>query len=293
MAEVARVHNLEALKKLKHALYKFQETVNVALTDAESDMQRTTIWLETEQRTYWTAELRKRHEAVEKAKQAVRDKQLYKDATGHRSSAVDEMKVLQAAQRRLVEAEQKVAAVKKYIPKMQKETQIYRGGVQRFASTVQHDLPVAVDRLDNMLATLEAYVSLGSGGPPDLATSMAGGFGAGATEPSGGMTRPADAPVPTGPQIPANFPKFDAPKVALTYVERTTGEPRTPTGDVPVDGASTFEVFPTADDARRFAAEKVEADPRLQCNIHDSGGHLLHLVKSGDPPPPPKPYAGE
>ena len=62
VAEVARVHNLEALKKLKHALYKFQETVNVALTDAESDMQRTTIWLETEQRTYWVAQLRKRHE---------------------------------------------------------------------------------------------------------------------------------------------------------------------------------------------------------------------------------------
>ena len=293
MAEVARVHNLEALKKLKHALYKFQETVNVALTDAESDMQRTTIWLETEQRTYWVAQLRKRHEAVEKAKQAVREKQLYKDSTGQRSSAVDEMKVLQAAQRQLAEAEQKVAAVKKYIPKMQKETQIYRGGVQRFASTVQHDLPIAVDRLDNMLATLEAYVSLGSGGPPDLATSAAGGFGAGATDPSGGMTRPADAPVPAAPQIPANFPRFDAPKVALTYVERTTGEPRTPTGDVPVDGASTFEVLPTADDARRFAAEKVEADPRLQCNIHDASGHLLHLVKAGDPPPPPKPYAGD
>jgi len=294
MAEVARVQNLEALKKLKYALQKFQETINVALTDAESDMQRTTIWLETEQKTYWVAEHRKRHEAVEKAKQAVREKQLYKDSTGYRSSAVDEMKVLQAAQRRLVEAEQKVAAVKKYIPKMQKDTQIYRGGVQRFASTVQHDLPVAITRLDNMLATLEAYVSLGSGGPPDVATSAAGGgFGPGATEPSGGMARPADAPVPAGPQIPRNFPKFDAPKVALTYVERTTGEPRTPSGDVPTDGASTFELFPTADDARRFAAERVEADPRLQCNIHDPAGHLLHLVKAGDPPPPPKPYAGD
>src|SRR5215217_4352482 len=94
MAEVARVHNLEALKRFKQALWKFQETVNVALTDAESDMQRTSIWLETEQRTYWTSQHRKRHEAVEKAKQAVREKQLYKDASGTRSSAVDEMKIL-------------------------------------------------------------------------------------------------------------------------------------------------------------------------------------------------------
>ncbi|MGB7157249.1 MAG: hypothetical protein WBD40_04225, partial [Tepidisphaeraceae bacterium] len=221
MAEVARVHNLEALKHFKHALWKFQEIANVALTDAESDMQRTSIWLETEQRTYWIAEQRKRHEAVEKAKAAVREKQLYKDATGYRSSAVDEVKILQAAQRRLAEAEQKVLAVRKYIPKMQKETQTYRGGVQRFASTVQSDLPVAVSKLEQMLATLEAYVSLGSGGPPELATSSADFGRGGSAEPSGGMTRPegAEGPPAPFPQGPANFPKFDAPKVALTYVE--------------------------------------------------------------------------
>lgn len=209
MSEVARVHNLEALKKLKHALHKFQETVNVALTDAESEMQRTSIWLETEQRTYWTSQLRKRHEAVEKAKQAVREKQLYNDASGNRSSAVDEMKVLQAAQRSLVEAEQKVAAIKKFIPRMQKQTQVYRGGVQRFASSVQSDLPVAVDKLDRMLAKLEAYVSLGSGGAPEMATSTADGVRGAAAEPSGGMTRPVA-------EEPQQGPKAEAPDRAQT-----------------------------------------------------------------------------
>ncbi len=204
MAEVARVHNLEALKKLKHALWKFQESVNVALTDAESDMQRASIWLETEQRTYWAAQLRKRHEAVEKAKQAVREKQLFKDASGNRSSGVDEMKLLQAAQRSLVEAERKVAAIKKYIPKLQKETQHLRGGVQRFASTVQIDLPVAVDKLDRMLASLEAYVSLGAGGPPTVATTSADVSRGASAEPAGGMTRRADAP--SIPQVPAHHP---------------------------------------------------------------------------------------
>lgn len=199
MAEVARVHNLEALKKLKRALHKFQETVNVALTDAESEMQRTSIWLETEQRTHWNAQLRKSHEAVEKAKQAVREKQLFNDASGNRSSAIDEMKILQKAQRRLAEAEQKVAAIKKYIPRMQKETQIYRGGVQRFASTVQIDLPIAVDKLDQMLAKLEAYVSLGSGGPPAPATSTADSAPSGSAIPPAGMARPADAPAPQTP----------------------------------------------------------------------------------------------
>src|SRR5687768_5753834 len=135
------------------------------------------------------------------------------------------MKVLQTAQRALAEAEHKVAAVKKFIPLMQKQTQAYRGGVQRFASTVQIDLPVAVEKLDRMLAALEAYVSLGSGGPPELASSTADGSR------GAGMTRPADAaatsPPPSLPEIPANFPRLEPPQVALTHVEHLTGEPRT------------------------------------------------------------------
>jgi hypothetical protein len=301
MAEVARVHNLEALKRLKHALWKFQEIAMVSLTDAESDMQRTGIWLETEQKTYWTAQLRKRQEAVEKAKEKVREKQLYKDATGMRSSAVDEMKILQAAQRSLVEAEQKVVAIRKFIPKMQKETMIYRGGVQRFASTIHTDLPVAIDKLDRLLATLEAYVSLSAGSPPDMATSTAELFGRGAGgAPSGGMTRAtggepapaaAAAPAPAPPEKPANFPRIEPPQVALIHVEQLTGDPRSPDGS-PITGEPSYTVFETADDARRYAYDKVQADPLLQCNIHDAQGHLLHLVKADDPPPPAKPYDG-
>ena len=295
MAEVARVQNLEALKQLKHALWKFQETINIALTDAESDMQRTGIWLETEQKTYWNAQLRKRQEAVEKAKEKVREKQLYKDATGMRSSAVDEMKILQAAQRQLVEAEQKVVAIRKFIPKMQKETMIYRGGVQRFASTVHTDLPVAISKLDRLLATLEAYVSLSAGSPPDMATSTAELFGGGGA-PSGGMTRatggePAPTAAPSTPQKPANFPQIERPQVALIHVEQLTGDPRSPDG-APVTGEPSYMVFETADEARRYAYEKVQADATLQCNILDPDGHLLHLVKAGDPPPPPKGYDG-
>jgi len=226
MAELARVHNLDVLRKFKHALWKFQETANVALTDAESDLQRTSIWLETEQRTYWNGQLRKRHEAVQKAREKVQEKQLYKDATGHRSSAVDEMKILQAAQRALAEAEQKVAAIKKFIPKMQKQTQMYRGGVQRFASTVQSDLPVAVDRLDQMLATLEAYVSFGSGAPPELATSTASspqGGSVSVVEPPGGMTRPT--PAPTDPRPAANLPTLES-SVAPASESHALDEPR-------------------------------------------------------------------
>ncbi len=290
MSETAHVHNVEALKRFQHALWRFQEIANVALTEAESDMQRGQIWLETEQRTYWSAQVRKHHEAVEKAKQAVREKQLYKDGSGARSSAVDEMKLLQAAQRRLEEANQKIANVKKNIPRLQKETQMYRGGVQRFASTVQSDLPMAVAKLEQLSAALEAYVTLGSGAPGE-AVSTADFSRSSIADSSAGMTRP-DGPeaalqpdassqrVEKAAEKPANFPTFQPPKVALAHVEQATGEARTTDGEAPSDAAFSYMLFESVQQAHDYAARKVAADPRLQCNIFDAAGHLLHLVRN-------------
>ena len=104
MAETARVESIDALKAFKRALFKFAEGASVALGDAESEVHRAQLWLETEQRSHWNNQLRLRTEAVAKAKEAVRMKKLYKDATGARQSAVEEEKALALAQRRLVEA---------------------------------------------------------------------------------------------------------------------------------------------------------------------------------------------
>lgn len=162
MAEGAKVHSIEAIKAFRTALWKFAEIANVALGDAESETNRVQIWLETEQPTYWQGQARKRHEAVEKAKEALRMKKLFKDPTGARQSYVDEEKALAAAMRRLEEANEKLAAIRKYIPRLQRETHLYKGAVQRFATIVQSDLPVAAVDLSRMLGQLEAYVSLGA-----------------------------------------------------------------------------------------------------------------------------------
>ena len=65
---------------------KFAEGACVALGDAESEIQRTQIWLETEQRSHWHNQVRVRTEKVTRAKEALRMKKLYKDATGSRQS---------------------------------------------------------------------------------------------------------------------------------------------------------------------------------------------------------------
>jgi len=101
MGEVARVHSIETLKIFKVYLLKFAEAANVALGDAESELHRIQMWLETEQQSFWQMQLRKRQEIVSRCKEAVRMKKVFKDSTGRQQSAVDEEKALQIAQRRL------------------------------------------------------------------------------------------------------------------------------------------------------------------------------------------------
>ncbi|HMO25461.1 MAG TPA: hypothetical protein PKB10_04265 [Tepidisphaeraceae bacterium] len=193
MAEGARVESIESLTRFRIALIKFAEACDLALAGAEAELGRTSTWLETEQLSYWQTQIRKRREAVERAKEAVRMKKLYKDSTGRQQSAVEEEKMLKVAQRRVEEAETKLAATRRYIRVMQRETQMYKGGVQRLATSIADAVPNAASVLANHVETLQRYVGLGpatvgSGASSTTPTSPAGSIDSIA----GSMARPMD-----------------------------------------------------------------------------------------------------
>ena len=168
MSGTARIDSVDALRMFRTVLVKFAEQAQVSLGDAEGEMARVLVWLETEQTTYWSGQIRKRHDWVEKCKEAVRQKKLFKSPTGSTQSAVEEEKALRMAIKKEEEAVEKLKAVRRYIPRLQKEISMYKGGVQRLATTVSSDIPLAVSRLDKMTQALEAYAALGvSGGGAD------------------------------------------------------------------------------------------------------------------------------
>src|SRR4051812_11175698 len=181
MSNPARVESIEALKMFRRAIIKFIEAATVAMGDAESEMQRRLNWLENEQDSYWQGQIKKRTEDVAKAKDAVRQKELFKDFAGRTPSADQEKKALRIALQRLEEAERKLAAVRRYAKKLPKEIEVYKGTAQRFATTVQSDLPVAAGKLDAMIRKLEEYAALG----PAAAASTASGGEESGTLPTG------------------------------------------------------------------------------------------------------------
>jgi hypothetical protein len=194
MSEHANVDDLDVFRLFRAALIKFASTAGQSLANAESHIGRTQSWLTSDQPTYWQGQLRKRGEAVVKAQEAVRHIKIFKDFAGQTRSAVEEQKALVKCQAAFAEAERKIDAIRKWNLRLQKESDLYRGGVARLNETISSDIPKAVALLDRLAASLEQYVQLdsSSGVVPD------GGMLEG-----GAMTRgePADGPVP--PDAPA------------------------------------------------------------------------------------------
>ena len=197
MSTSANIDSFDAIKAFRAALIKFASAAGSSLTEADADMMRTLNWLDREQTSYWQTQIRKRQEFVSRCKEAVRQKKVFKDATGRTPSAVDEEKVLQKALKHLDEAEQKLVAVRKWRGRLQKEIDLYKGAIQGFATAIEADVPTAVATLDKALKSLEAYVALKA---PELAPTPA------PAEPDVSMARPEDIAVPEAPPEPEPKP---------------------------------------------------------------------------------------
>jgi len=259
MAEGARVDSIDALRQFKVAIWKFQEAAAVALGDAESEMHRVLVWLETEQGAYWQGQIRKRQEAVARAREAVRMKQVFKDAAGRQPTAIEEQKALQAALRQVAEAEQKLLNVKRWTRALQKEVEMYKGSVQRFATDVQSELPAAAAHLENLSAKLDAYVSV-----------QAGGFGGGAAaEPSAAVSEPSMArgAVALAPSADDELARLLA--TIPSAEQRSAAAPATevqlhfPPADAGVLSALSAAQTEPAGDAKVFVAATTDAATRI------------------------------
>ena len=215
MPQGANVQSIELLRELQTVLWKFREACVSSLNDVESDLRRTVIWLETEQDSYWKSQMRIRHEALERAKEALRSKKIFKDASGRPQSVVEEQKALKIAMARMAEAEQKLSNVRKWVRALQKEIELYKSSVGRLSHSVESLVPAAVHQLDRLMTSLEAYVNLDI---PETASQEASDHSAGA----GFANRVEALPETSVPSTPA---PMDIP----TDQERASAQPSSST----------------------------------------------------------------
>ncbi len=156
----ADVRSFQAVEAFRVQLIKAAESASIALQDAEQQAERVLTWLQGEQRAYWKSARRAAGEALTRAQDAYRQKALYKDASGARSSAVDELTVVRRCQSRADECDAKAKATQRHAIEVKQELQAYRGGIARLRNLLDGRVPVMVADLKDAVAMLERYASL-------------------------------------------------------------------------------------------------------------------------------------
>src|SRR5262249_46634732 len=132
-----------------------------------------------DQYAYWSTQIRHRQDALSRADEALRMKRLFRDSSGAIPSAADEIKAVTRAKNALMEAEKKLAAVKYWSKRLQKEMLLYKGAIQRFVTTVSGDLGAAISHLGGLISALQEYTALNIAVDAKLDPAVADYFSAG------------------------------------------------------------------------------------------------------------------
>ena len=121
MGRFAKVGSVDTLQELRGHLCCFAHIASNALEEANSDIQRTLMWLKQDRYRYWKVESRNRSEQFMRAKLELKRKQdIETSPMGGTYSFIDEKKALAVAQRALEEAEKKLQDIQRWIPLLER-----------------------------------------------------------------------------------------------------------------------------------------------------------------------------
>jgi len=166
-ASSARVLSTDALRDFHAALAKFRTKGRDALRTVFMEIEHVLDWLE-RQLKHWTREADKRHEDVLRCRGELA---LARSAPEGWRSAVSEKEIaLRKAQFRFKEAEDKVAAVRRWKRTLPQALNEYVLPPRRLAGFLDGDVQNALVVLDNKIDHLRAYMALeapsGAAAPP-------------------------------------------------------------------------------------------------------------------------------
>jgi hypothetical protein len=154
----ARVHHLPVLKEVRLALLEFAESVGTVMMSVDAEVGRVTQWLHQERPGHWKSEIRRRMDALQRARQEVERKRLV--AHPNPADVTLERRAVERAKEKLAEAERRLKAVQKWAPVWEKQALMYKSSCHGLNQSLHADLPSAAARLERMMQALEAYTTM-------------------------------------------------------------------------------------------------------------------------------------
>jgi chromosome segregation ATPase len=162
MADHADVSSIDALESFRADLIRFVEKARVALEDAEGQVRRTRTWLDTDRLNHWSREMKMRVKQLEQAEAEYYNARITRPTESH---SYHKMAVA-AARRRIVEAEDKLHAIKRWRSHYDNQvTPLLRQLDPAFFLVSLH-LPKGIHALAESVKALQAYAEKGPAPKP-------------------------------------------------------------------------------------------------------------------------------
>ena len=174
MAGQAQITSVEAIEAFRANLILFTSQARPALEEASSDVLRTRLWLENEQRRFWENELRVRNKKLEQAQQELLTARL---SDFQESTSLQQMAV-RRAQQAVQQAEDKLKTMKHWDRELENRAAPLLKEIEALHSFLTGEMPKAVAQLVQIVRTLDAYAG----------TTPVGGGGAATTAAEGGQS---------------------------------------------------------------------------------------------------------
>jgi hypothetical protein len=153
MAGQAQITSVEAIEAFRADLIVFISQARPALEEVSSEVQRTRLWLENEQRRFWENELRVRGNKLEQAQSELMTARLsdFQDSTSLQQMAV------RRARQAVEQAEGKLKAMKKWNRDLETRAAPLLKEVEQLQSYLTAEMPKAVAYLSQIVKALDAY----------------------------------------------------------------------------------------------------------------------------------------
>ena len=165
MTNQVRVTSIDALEALRSALIIFLTKARRALDDSRDDARRTRQWIQHDQRFHWEGQVRQRQKKLDQAEQELLSAKL----SGLRDNLVFQQNAVRKAKAALVEAEEKLRAVKRWARDFDNAADPLLKRLEGLRQYLDFELPDAIAYLVQAQLTLEAYTE----GPAPEAAAVA------------------------------------------------------------------------------------------------------------------------
>jgi hypothetical protein len=156
----AKVRSVDAIETFRSQLILFLSKAKPALEEVVGELTRTRLWVESEQKTFWQREMKKRKQKFEQAQSELFSARLSRIET---PSAAQQMAV-HRAQAAIREAEEKLRILKKWERELETRTEPMVKLIEQMHGYLTTDMGKAVVLLGELVKTLQAYAEIGPAG---------------------------------------------------------------------------------------------------------------------------------